>query len=226
VATQNDPYSPEFINSFAGSGFTFDQFEQLVAKSALLGNLITVLKNTSGGKITLSGKDPSGHDLPVSSGTGTIGKVIYIDPMWAKDFGPQNALDWLADALAHELGHALLDNGESDHSNDKNPEDAILTGEKAEGAALASEYIVAKQLRASGDKTFQNGKLLIEFSDRTGNKIASALGTLSTLSGGNAQDFSQLNGTAFLAASSVAGALYSSNAPSTDKLETYKTSAR
>jgi hypothetical protein len=62
VATQNDPYSPEFINSFAGSGFTFDQFEQLVAKSALLGNLITVLKNTSGGKITLSGKDPSGHD--------------------------------------------------------------------------------------------------------------------------------------------------------------------
>uniref|UniRef100_UPI002ABEA0DD ImmA/IrrE family metallo-endopeptidase n=1 Tax=Paraburkholderia sp. J63 TaxID=2805434 RepID=UPI002ABEA0DD len=83
---------------------------------------------------------------------GEAGKGVYTDPskgivVIASDWNESG--DKFATTLAHELGHALLQNG-SGGPTPNTPKDAIANMHVNEGVALTSEYIVAVQLGLIG----------------------------------------------------------------------------
>ena len=137
-------YSAQFLQGFGGTGTTFQDFLDFVyqtvdgkpdsaRKFPLLVDMITTLFS-KGGEITINN----------GQGTGTSGLTISIDPSVLPinpATGTANAhplsFGMLADALAHELGHALLQNGETAPAIIKatNPDQAVQIGETAESGA-------------------------------------------------------------------------------------------
>jgi len=215
-------YSSNFIAGFGapGSGKTLDDFLNFIQlNSPLLASLLVSFKD---GTITVSGK---GEKL--ETGTATIGNTIYVDPSLLPNGQKALSFGMLADALAHELGHALLPDGESDEAAALNPTEAIQLGQKAEGSAVTAEFLVSQQLLAAGVPGFlaPDGKPE-EYSDRSGGLASSLVGALGNL---KASDFTNLDSikshSDFLtAAESIGGAYYTNQRPSANPTITYQTS--
>ncbi len=100
----------------------------------------------------LAGELNAFGDSPWKMSIGAARKGVYTDP---SDGVIVIASDWkepaekFATTLAHELGHALLQNGVGGPAA-ISPDDASAKGRVVEGVALASEYIVAIQLGLTG----------------------------------------------------------------------------
>jgi hypothetical protein len=100
----------------------------------------------------LAGELNAFGDGPWKISIGDAGKGVYTDPgnriiVIASDWSESG--DRFATTLAHELGHALLQNGFGGPTPNT-PKDAIVNTHVNEGVALTSEYIVAVQLGLIG----------------------------------------------------------------------------
>jgi hypothetical protein len=173
-------YSTQFAVLFNGNTNTpaYTQFMAIVAKSPLLLSLLDTFfadntksdgKSTGKGVIEISGSP--GDPIKNSDETGTSGIVISISQSLINNYltGPKanaTTMALFADALAHELGHALLPNGQGNPANAADPDAAIQVGILAEGAAAVSEYVVAEELGLK-----QRGEP-VQFSDTNGGLTA------------------------------------------------------
>lgn len=221
-------YSQQFAVLFKGNPQAYTQFMAIVANSKLLLSLLdtffkdnTKSDGTRGlGTIMVSGS--AGDPTESPDETATSGIVISISQSLIDNYltGPKanaTTMAFFADALAHELGHALLPNGQGNPAKAADPDAAIQAGILAEGAAAVSEYVVAEELGLK-----QRGKPA-QFSDTNG-------GLTATLTNSNLINWQQDTSIGALeeepqlsAEESLAGSIYQNYAPSGSGNSTYKT---
>jgi hypothetical protein len=199
-------------------------FQDLLSQTPLLRSMIDALA-LAGGQIKLN--SPGAGTLTTSTDSGA--PLILLDPNLLQQLanpkvpqapGDDKGLLLLADALAHELGHATLVNGNNLLSTALNPDQATQIGEQDEGVALTAEYLVAREL--PGQFGIVNSQLVpIQYSDPTGNLSASLLSALADLdlNEANIESVDVLDASQFLTnARNIAGPWYAtkghpSNAP-------------
>lgn len=113
------------------TGASLQAFEAVILQSPLLTNLL----NAFGGTVSLS----NGEETYYSQASNTI----FIGTDYAS-----GSLAALAVALAHELGHAEVDGGNpATLLSAPSVSAGIQVGLHAEGVAVATEFVVASQLR-------------------------------------------------------------------------------
>jgi hypothetical protein len=137
------PFSLQFQRAF-GSPSSYNTFVSIVESSPLLSSLFAQFT----GQINLG---------VASGGTFTKGNVITVDPNVIQQLlsynqtpaNPQLGYKFIADMVAHELGHAVL-TPTADSANAlltaANPDAAKAIGVQQEGSAILAEYITAIQL--------------------------------------------------------------------------------
>jgi hypothetical protein len=166
------PFNANFAAAlnFPGSTVTFANFQTLIAGSPLLQSLL----NAFTGTITIG--------VP-GAGTATKGNVISVDPNLIQKLGTIALLPYLADAIAHELGHALLTpTTDIDLTTALNIGGAQQIGMVQEGSATLAEFIVAKQLKLKNEFSDLSGSLTKTLdADASSNGINVASITLSDL---------------------------------------------
>jgi hypothetical protein len=192
-------------------------FEDLLNQTPLLRSMIDALA-AAGGHIMLN----TGGRGTITTTDDNNKPLILLDlnvlqqlanPTVPQTPGDDKGLLLLADALAHELGHATLVNGNNSFSTALNPDQATQIGEQNEGTALTAEYLVAREL--PGQFGLVNPQLVPDqYSDPHGNLSASLSAALADLdlNEANIESVDVLDASQFLTnARNIAGPWYATN---------------
>ena len=134
------------------------QANALLNNSGMSAAAITALTNAAqnssyfAGMLNSAAQNGGSIQMGVAGGGTALGldpahpHAIVIDPTWMPGASGGEQPNVFASTIAHELGHFLFPGGQASTPSSATPDQAAAIGGNAEGIALTSEYIVAKQL--------------------------------------------------------------------------------